>query len=73
MKWTGGPTDFKKIFVHISWSKMHQIGQSRTDLNSSDSKLFKILQCIFDKDICIKIFLKSVGPLVRFIFSLYSG
>ena len=78
MKWTVGPTDFKKIFRYISLSKMQQIGQPRTVLNSSDSKLFKTvigcpIWCIFDQDIYLKIFLKSVGWPVRFIFSLYLG
>ena len=76
MKWTGGPTDFKKIFIYISWSKMHQIGQPRTVLKSLESEEFKTvlscpIWCIFDQDLYLKIFLKSVGPPVHFIFSLY--
>ena len=76
MKRTGGPTDFKKIFMQIYWSKMHQIGQPMTVLKSLESEDFKTvigcpIRCIFDQDMCIKIFLKSVGPPVRFIFSLY--
>ena len=55
---------------------MHQIGLPRTVLKSLESEEFKTvlgcpIWCIFDQDICIKIFLKSVGPPVHFIFSLY--
>ena len=77
MKWTSGPpTDFKKIFRYISWSNMHQIWQPRTVLISLESEEFKTvlgcpIWCIFDQDIYLKIFLKSAGPPVRFIFSLY--
>ena len=74
---TIGPTDFKMIFISISWSKMHQIGQPRTVLKSLESEEFKTvlgcpIWCIFDQDIDIKIILKSVGPMVTIIFSLYS-
>ena len=65
----------KDLYTFIS-VKMHQIGQPRTVLKSLESEEFKTvldcpIWCIFDQDICIKIFLKSVGLPVRFIFSLY--